>query len=241
MNILEYIILIIVAFIPSIFWVWFFTRYDWQRPEPPSMIIKIFIWGVLIGFPVIFLERASAFYFLSYFENNEILFIILKAFLVAALIEETLKFFVVKSKVYKHPAFDEPLDGIVYCITAALGLAAFENSAAIFLEGTTAVFSRFATTTLMHALAAGIMGYFMARAKFISRREKPVLFLGLFLAILFHGLYNIIANFHSLAAVILLVVLLIIMYLFVVGLIKKIKKTSLRTPLNAIEDALKRP
>ena len=224
MGILEYIVLTIIALGPSIFWVWFFLRYDWQRPEPPILIITVFIWGLLIGFPIVFLEKSSTFYFLSQFRTNEILFIVLKAFLIAGFVEESLKFLVIKMKVYKHSAFDEPLDGIIYCITAALGLAAFENLAAIFTQGTTAVFSRFATTTLMHALTAGIMGYFIGLAKFKPHREKIFLVCGLFLAIVLHGLYNIIASFYSITAIVLLIVFLIVIYGVLIALIRKIKK-----------------
>ena len=51
---------------------------------------------------------------------------------VAPVVEECGKFLVVYWFVFRRPVFDEPIDGIVYAVTAALGFAALENVVYLF-------------------------------------------------------------------------------------------------------------
>jgi len=228
MNIWQYLLLFSIALIPSFFWLWFFTRYDWQKKEPAALILKVFIWGVLCGFPIIFLEQSLENYFLVGVETSGFLFLVVKSFLVVALLEEGFKMLVVRNKVFYHPAFDERVDGIIYCVTVGLGLAAFENIASIFIEGPSLVFYRFATTTLMHALAAGVMGFFIGAAKFNPDKEKRLIFLGLVIAIIFHGTYNVIVKSAYTQNITYLLIWLLVMFSVVLALIKLTTPTTCR-------------
>ena len=220
MTVWNYLLYLSFALIPSVFWLWFFTRYDWQKKEPISLVIKVFIWGLLCGFPIIFLEQSLEILFLENFQANDLIFLIVKSFLVIALLEEGFKMLIVRNKVFNHPAFDERVDGIIYCITVGLGLAAFENVASIFIEGPSLVFYRFATATLMHALAAGAMGYFIGVAKFRPNKEKRLIFCGLVLAIIFHGTYNVIVKSGYTQNVSYILIWLLVMLSVVLALIK---------------------
>lgn len=226
MSIWQYLILFSLALIPSIFWLWFFTRYDWQKKEPASLILKVFIWGVLCGFPIIFLEQSLEKYFITGLDENSFLFLVIKSFFLVALLEEGFKMLVVRNKIFYHPAFDERVDGIIYCVTVGLGLAAFENIATIFIEGPSVVFYRFATTTLMHALSAGAMGYFIGSARFNPYKERRFVFSGLVLAILFHGVYNIIVKSVYTQNVTYLLIWLLLMFSVVLSFIKLATPTS---------------
>ena len=92
---------------------------------------------------------------------------------------------------------DEPVDGMIYTIVAALGFAAIENVFAIFSfvsvgspEYLHVAFNfismRFISAVALHGLASGIAGYYFAKFYFIKRDVRSIIW-GLFLAIPFTG------------------------------------------------------
>lgn len=220
---------ILIALIPGFFWVWFYRRKDKKNPEPLKLIIKVFIWGMLITIPAIGIELAID-YFFPYSKSSSLLIITISSLLIVAPIEEILKFFVVKEKIYNHKAFDEPLDGVIYAVVAALGFASLENILVIFSDGHNAILLRFATATLMHAITSGIVGYYMGMLKFgeeqqkySPKKKKYFIIQGLVIASLLHGLYNIVAGTNSSLTIFLIVSIIIIMYIMLSRGIKELK------------------
>lgn len=117
-------------------------------------------------------------------------------FLVIGLIEEYSKYLPVKFLITKRPAFNEPVDAMIYMMTAALGFAALENVLFIFpifhdsiLEGLEVTANRFLGANLLHALSSGIVGFFFARAFFHPKRHHFIA-LGIALAALLHTFFN---------------------------------------------------
>ena len=153
---------------------------------------------MLIVIPAIFLER-GVFEIISrsVFLNEKIIFF-LNIFIGVALVEEFLKYFVVKWKVLNSPELDEPVDIMLYMIIAALGFAAFENILILCPLGPSLLIAetlkisglRFIGATFLHALASGMLGYFLALSFCYSKKRKMFLFLGFLLTIGLHGLYN---------------------------------------------------
>ncbi|RMH73248.1 MAG: protease PrsW [Gemmatimonadetes bacterium] len=193
-------IIIAMAVAPGIFWLWYFYQRDTLEPEPRGQVLKIFLWGAFSALPAIFLE--IPFGGLS----------LLSTVVVAPLVEELCKFYVVKTKIYDHDEFDEPMDGIVYGTAAALGFASAENilylMAAYYapeslnLSGS-AVSSLWSTFVLRavlsvpgHALWGAIWGYALGLAKFGAPRT--VIGTGVVLAILLHGAFNFLVSTHLL-------------------------------------------
>ena len=220
---------ILIALIPGLFWLWFFGRFDRERPEPWKLVARLFIWGMLATIPAIALELGIDF-FIGYSTSIKLSVIIFSALLIVAPIEECLKYFVVKRIVWKHPAFDETIDGIIYCVVAALGFATLENILVIISTGSSkAILLRFATATLMHALASGIVGYYLGLAKFSKEKEKPLITQGIVIAIVLHGVYNIIAATNTPLTIFLLTLLLIVMYIMLTSGIREIKKIRVRS------------
>jgi len=126
MSYLFYTILVIFAFLPSLIWLVFFLRKD-AHPESKKMILKIFLYGVLVALPALFIEKGALQFIRDYIPENSTLFLFLKIFVGVALIEEFMKYLVFKIKVSPSPEFDEPIDAMIYMIIIALGFAAFEN------------------------------------------------------------------------------------------------------------------
>jgi len=185
----------IIAVIPSIIWLLFYLRKD-VHPEPNKMVTKIFYWGILATLAALVLE----FLYSKALTTLALQNISLLAIGGAAFIEEYLKYFVVKIKVLKNPEFDEPIDTMLYLIIAALGFAAAEN--VFLLNGLYSIgapikevlgiaLGRFVSATFLHALASGIIGYFLAHSLLLKKYErKSFVGLGIFIATCLHGIYN---------------------------------------------------
>jgi RsiW-degrading membrane proteinase PrsW (M82 family) len=219
---------ILIALIPGLFWLWFFGRFDREQPEPKKLLAGLFFWGMAATIPAVALELGIDF-FVGYATSVKLPVIIFSALLIVAPIEEYLKFAVARRLVWKHPAFDEKVDGIIYCVVAALGFATLENILVIISTGSSkAIILRFATATLMHALASGIVGYYLGLAKFKQEKEKSLISQGLLIAIILHGVYNIIAATETPISFFLLTLLIVVMYIMLTSGIREIKKIKIK-------------
>jgi RsiW-degrading membrane proteinase PrsW (M82 family) len=202
---LIYLLYAIFGLLPSVIWLLFYLRKD-HHPEPNSMVVKIFLWGMLMGPLAIFFELfvkwllnptdlASFIDILR--QNSRDVYLFVGIVFVAPIIEEFVKYLVVRFAVLKNPEFDEPLDVMLYMIISALGFAAIENLLLVFqspLPDFGQVVSlaalRFISATFLHALASGLLGYWLARS--LAEPAKRIQFLarGFSLAIFFHASYN---------------------------------------------------
>lgn len=200
---------LILGFLPGLIWLAIFLYRDRRKPEPSHMIAKIFLFGMLITPLAIIAELA-----LKPIEIFPVLYI----FLVIAPVEELVKYLVFKLKILKNKFYDEPIDAMIYMITIALGFASVENIILI-LQNSASTFNllvlRFLSATLLHALAAGIIGYYIAKKKTS---------IGLVIAIAFHGVYDYFALLHTDKALQLLGPLLIFMFILVSVYFKKVRK-----------------
>lgn len=173
--------------LPAILLLWYFYRRDRKRPEPLGLIGKSVLYGFLAVMPAAALELG-----LDQLPIPQTAFV--QAFLVAALVEESVKLFFVKRYLFKRPEFDERADGIVYAICVSLGFAFVEN----FLYGYKDIrilFLRGITAVPLHAIATGVMGYYLGMAKIGESRnnglrQAGVWRKGLVWAIVIHGTYD---------------------------------------------------
>lgn len=193
---MNYFFLIIFGLAPSIIWLFYFLRKD-SHPENNSQVFKIFIYGALTVLPAALIQfgifETTRFIQPSSFKT------FLMMFFGVALIEELLKYLVVKDKIMNSPHFDEPMDLPLYMIISALGFAAIENILAIIgpspfsmsLGKTIMIsFYRFVSAVFLHALASGTFGFFAALAIYKPKERKKLLLIGFSTAVFLHGLYN---------------------------------------------------
>jgi len=224
-----------LALLPSIIWLAFYLRKD-KHPEPNRMIIKIFLFGVLAVPMAALLEQ-------GFFSVLEKLNLVQKiGFLVIgfALIEEILKYLVVKFGVLKNPAFDEPVDAMIYLIIAALGFAAAENIYLLsqaypgempIVRVLEFITTRFLGATFLHALASAIVGYFLAVSLLVTTSIRKILVWGGLLgATALHSIFNYIIILNSQLTIsnlernLYLLILLVVMAIVVSLMFKKINK-----------------
>lgn len=198
------------GFIPALVWLWFWLREDNKKPEPTRLILRAFLVGGLMVFPAFVLQRIvipaieSAYgipFSLALPEWSLTFFADTIPFLLAwALIEEFLKYFAVALVAYTSTWFDEPIDAMIYIITAAIGFAALENTLfiinAMTAGGTHISFLltgnlRFLGATIIHIVSSAIIGASIALAFCSSAKTKIISFIsGLIIATALHGVFN---------------------------------------------------
>lgn len=195
--------IIALAIAPVAFFLWFAYTRDKLEPEPHGLILKLFVLGMVVAIPALLIRQ---FVPLPY---------LVMGLVVAPILDELLKFWVVRQGVYNHPEFDEPLDGMIFAAATALGFAAVEISLSMLLayfrvaqvavpgasfswSPLQAVLGLFAIRGLLggagHALWSSLWGYSLGLAKFSPRSQRARLIgSGLVAAILSHAVFNALA------------------------------------------------
>jgi len=205
------------------------------------MLFLVFLLGGVIGPVAVLIQFLAVKLFEPLFfivDLNNVLpqavfLLLINIIIFAPLSEELLKYLTVKWQVLKNPAFDEPVDAMIYLIVSALGFAAVENMLNIFLMPnvtTQLAFSqsitRFLSATLLHALASGMLGYFLALSLLNFKKRKLLFWSGFTMATLFHSFYNYLVwliQFNQLF-VLALALLLILMAAIVGWQFRQLKK-----------------
>ena len=109
---------------PALLWLWFWLKEDALQPEPRGLIIFTFVAGTLSVLLVLPIEK----FFYSELRDGFLLIVVWAA------TEEIMKYGAAYMIALKTKFLDEPIDCVIYMITAALGFAGLEN--ALFLIST---------------------------------------------------------------------------------------------------------
>ena len=227
---LDYPLYFFFAILPSFLWLNFYLKED-QRPEPKSMVLKVFLLGMLFAFLALFVEKLLI-------DGIEVLKLpqkiedFIKIFLIVALVEEFLKFLVVREAVFESKELDEPIDCMIYMIISGLGFAATENLLLLFpLKNEffgkifQISFLRFISATFLHALSSAIVGFFIGLSFFRKKERLKLISFGLFFATLLHGFYNFsIIEFGEKVGLFLSAILILISAYFVSNFFKRLKE-----------------
>jgi RsiW-degrading membrane proteinase PrsW (M82 family) len=200
------IIYLIFAVIPTILWVLYFYKHDKGEKEPCKFLIYAVILGAAVVIPAAFLELFVTKNLIPlFFPHAKVAPIsaypsfasfLIYNLIAIAIIEEVLKFLVIRFTVYRAKCFNEVADGIVYMVAAALGFAAFENFLYFLKFGQEVIFIRSLFTPLFHASASAIVGHYLGLAKWDKKFQKKV-YLALICAIILHFVYNFLVFFVS--------------------------------------------
>lgn len=195
--------------LPSLLWLWFWLKQDIKNPEPKGLIALSFFAGMAIVYFVLPLQKivmASMGPIMNLVDTISLKFTILppdeQAVKVAllAFIEEFAKFATVFMIAFKTEFFDEPMDAVIYLITAALGFAAMENTLyilkdlphgtmlQIFFDGN----MRFLGATIVHIVSSAFIGIAIAFSFYAPRAVKFItIIVGIFVASLLHAYFNL--------------------------------------------------
>lgn len=182
------LISVLGGILPALLWLAFWLMEDRCDPEPKRYIFFCFIAGMVAVPLVLPLERGLA----PYLGGSHLL-------LAWAAIEELFKFGAAYVAALRFRVFDEPLDGVIYLVTAALGFSALEN--VFFLVTPTGSGDmlrtiitgdlRFIGASLLHTLASATIGISLALSFYKSARTRRLAALaGVILAVALHTLFN---------------------------------------------------
>jgi len=226
---------ILLTFLPPILWLLFYLREDRRFPEPKKLLIIAFVGGMVAAIFAVVGECL----FIQFFGDTcaggaHITLNPIILFIGIALIEEYLKYAPIKFFIINRPAFDEPIDAMIYLMTSAMGFAAlentlflvpiFQNSASLGFEVIT---NRFLGANLLHALSSGIVGFFLAQM-FLHRHRHLFIGLGILLASLLHASFNyfILISEDVPQGILYVVLLLAVMAIMVFIDFRKLKKLN---------------
>lgn len=211
-----FLIYVVVVILPIVFWFWFFRRQDRAEPEPKKLLFKVFLGGIIVVvlasivegfiegvfFPEISgkLAQSKASGIEEFIGSPGEFFGFLMIYFLAGPVEEFMKFFVMKNLAYRKIAFNQVADGIIYGVTIALSFSLIENTIyfvnilgemSLTPNFIAIVVIRGVITTMLHVLAAAIMGLYLGRAKFSRANRTKLMMKGVVIAALVHGTYNV--------------------------------------------------
>lgn len=170
---------------------------DRHNKEPAKLLAKVFLFGLLVSIPVLIIQVILN----TFTAFSGLIGIVFQSFIVAGLTEEYLKRFVVLKFAFRNPAFDEKLDGIIYCAFAALGFAAIENVLYLisyYPTDPSIAFTRAIFSVPAHMLFGITMGYYLSLSKYCN---DPVMCRkyfqrSLIYPVLMHGTFNFILSIN---------------------------------------------
>ena len=200
--------------IPPLIWLWFWDKEeDGKNPEPKSLVVATFIGGMIAVPIAFFLEKK-----ISDLGLGEFLYAtapqgkLFAGLIILVFIEEVVKYFAAQGIAFPNKHFDEPVDAIIYMISAALGFAALENSlfliealshVNITLNQWNILFIprvdellvnnnlRFIGANVLHTVSSGLIGVFIGYSFYKHWTVKIIyFFMGLSIATLLHTFFN---------------------------------------------------
>src|SRR3989338_8162046 len=144
--------------LPALLWLSFWLREDRKHPEPKGLIGKTFLFGMLAVIVVLPFQKGVDAVFPD---------LMLPAIFLWAVLEECFKFGAGYFGGIHSVEDNEPVDPMIYMITAALGFVALENTLFIIgpllgddiLKGVITGNLRFIGASLLHVVSSGIIGF----------------------------------------------------------------------------------
>ena len=181
---------LIAGFVPSLIWLSFWLREDSAKDEPRSTLALCFVGGMIAVVVAGFIE-----YYVAKSITDPT-----RMYSIWAVVEEVLKFTVVAIIAIRGKRTFEPVDVMIYCVTAALGFAALENAMFIFLPLSHGDFvaslnignMRFIGAALLHVVSSSTVGFALGLVYYKSNITKVfAAIIGLILASGLHIFFNL--------------------------------------------------
>ncbi|MBK9714082.1 MAG: PrsW family intramembrane metalloprotease [Kouleothrix sp.] len=180
-----------LAIVPSALWLVYFYRQDRLEPEPKARVAQVFLLALLLT-DALGLRLINDWFQVASWSSTNTLFSLLASVLIVGFTFQAITYVSVRALVYATDEFDERMDGIVYGTVAGLGVATLlnlhyiiDNAGVALAPGVIHV----VTTALAQASFGGLLGYFMAQAKFEHRPGWWVP-LGFTVAAILNGLFT---------------------------------------------------
>lgn len=220
-------LVILAALAPVAVLLWQILRRDAANPEPPRMLAKAFLYGMIsTAVTFVLLPFTEALGDLIVLNDTALSVAFKQAFFSAALPEEGAKLLMLWLLLRNNPYFDERFDGIVYAVCVGMGFAAVENVLYLFNNydswlSVGIVRALFAVPG--HFFDAVIMGYYYSHYHFGTRRNPATKALILAAPVVAHGIYDGILFSYDIDDGVAVVALILFLIFF-----NRLKKTGRR-------------
>ncbi|MCK5807353.1 PrsW family intramembrane metalloprotease, partial [bacterium] len=200
--------------------------------EPLWVLVKTLFWGGLLS-----LFFAGVIYVITLLINHNIfaaekgsIFAKFGFAMFVGITEETAKALAAIILTRKLADFDEPVDGIIYGMTVALGFAAFENIQYMMASSYRVIFARHFLSVPLHITCGAIWGYGLALNKYKFKRPSNLknLFPYIAAAAFLHGIYDFLCFIQVSFpfAIVILIALTFISYRWAIVKIRKLVAIS---------------
>lgn len=186
---------LVLVLVPSALWLYYFYTQDRLEPEPKTRVLGVFLLALILAEAIGF-RLVNDWYDVPGWAFSLTGTALLASILIAGFTWQAIVYVAVRAVVYATTEFDERMDGIVYGTIAGLGIATLLNLHYVLDNGGVALGAgviHIVTTALAQASFGGVLGYFMAEAKF---EHRPVWWVpaGLVIAAILNGLFSWLIN-----------------------------------------------
>lgn len=186
---------LVFAIVPTAAWLVYFYRQDRLEEEPKERIGKVLLTAVVLT-DFIALRLINSWFNVPDWAPYNTWTSLAASVLIKGFSYTAVMYLAIRLWVYVTSEYDERMDGIIYGTVAGLGVATMlnlhyviDNQGVALAPGIVNV----VTTALAQASFGGVLGYFMAQAKF---QHKPVWWVpaGFVLAAVLDGLFTWLIN-----------------------------------------------
>lgn len=219
------IILLAAAVLPAVFLLSRVYKMDTIEKEPWPILRKLLLFGALSGIPAALVESLLTGVLMNVLDEGTVLFNLAAGFIVAALVEESCKFFFLYKVTFHSPDFNYRFDGVVYAVFVSMGFAILENILYVFQGGFSVAVTRALLALPLHAACGVYMGIAYGQQK-INSLYQPARFGAVARAclpvpILIHGFYDFCAFMQTELFVIIFIVFVIVVFILTLIRIKR--------------------
>lgn len=229
------LLLFTIAILPVVLILKYIHGKD-KNKEPISLLVKLFFAGVASCFLVLLISMVlePIFPFMQIdlsSPETSFLDVFLYSFIGVALIEEFCKFSMTYVLGYRHKAFDEAFDIVVYSIFVAIGFAGFENILYVLPNGIGTGISRGLLAVPGHACDGLFMGCYLSLAKLAAVRkdkieERDNIIKSIAIPTVLHGIYDFCCFIGSDLFFIVFIIFVITMYIIAIKKINYLSKNN---------------
>ena len=221
------IILLAAAVLPAAFLLYRVYTMDTIEKEPWLLLRKLLFWGAVSGIPAALVESLLTGVIQNLFTEGTVAYNLVFGFVVAALVEESFKFFFLYKYTFKSPDFNYRFDGVVYAVFVSMGFAILENVLYVFQGGIGVAITRALLALPLHAACGVYMGIAYGQQK-VQSLYKPVSFGSVARAclvtpILIHGFYDFCAFMQTNLFTVIFIAFVAFVFIFT---LKQLKKAS---------------
>ena len=225
------VILIAAAVIPAVALLYYVYRADTVEKEPPLLLLRLALLGILSTAAAKLLEYAGVFILNAVFRRESFLYLALLYFGVVGFAEEGSKYALLKRATWNSPHFNCRFDGVVYSVFVSLGFALWENIGYVLANGFGTALIRALTAVPGHACFGVFMDCWYSQARWLENRgdaaaAHSMRVLTVVLPALLHGAYDFLASATPRISPWYFVLFVVAMFLVTVRLVYRLSRND---------------